>query len=59
LIGTGEYNCVKNVCKKVIREIRTREPRPEERQLYAEGDRTYQRLYPATASALHLISNIR
>ena len=52
LVGTGESGSVEDVCKKAIREVRICEPRPEERKIYAEGHRTYQRLYPATASAL-------
>jgi hypothetical protein len=35
------------VCGAVIREVRVVEPREEERELYAEGHRIYQRLYPA------------
>jgi xylulokinase len=52
LVGTGEYESVRDVCKSAIREIQTCEPRTEEQKLYAEGHRTYQRLYPATAGAL-------
>ena len=52
LVGTGEYESVREVCKSAIREIRTCEPRAEERKVYAEGHRTYQRLYPATTAAL-------
>jgi xylulokinase len=52
LVGTGEYESVRDVCKRAIREIATCEPRAEERKVYAEGHRTYQRLYPATSAAL-------
>jgi xylulokinase len=52
LVGTGEYGSVREVCRVAIREVRSCEPRAEERKIYAEGHRTYQRLYPATAGAL-------
>ncbi|HEY2381241.1 MAG TPA: xylulokinase [Terriglobia bacterium] len=52
MVGTGEYGSVREVCETAIREVRTCEPRAEERKVYAEGHRIYQSLYPATASAL-------
>jgi xylulokinase len=52
LVGTGEYSTVQQVCKTAIREIRSFEPQPAGQKIYAEGHRTYQRLYPATAGAL-------
>ncbi|HLH31179.1 MAG TPA: xylulokinase [Terriglobia bacterium] len=52
MVGTGDYASVRDVCKAVIREVRTFEPRAQEQQLYAEGHRVYQRLYPATAGAI-------
>src|SRR5437867_699210 len=47
IVGTGEYSSVREACGAVIREVRVLEPREEERKLYAEGHRIYQRLYPA------------
>jgi xylulokinase len=47
MVGTGEYSSVRELCNAVIREVRVVKPREEERQLYAEGHRIYQRLYPA------------
>jgi xylulokinase len=52
LVGTGEYASVREVCKAAIREVRTFEPRAEERKIYAEGHRRYQSLYPAVKSSL-------
>ena len=52
LVGTGKYSSVREVCRAAIREVRSIEPRAEEQQLYADGHRTYQSLYPSISAAL-------
>lgn len=47
LVGTGEFSSVKDACKAAVREVGFVEPRAIERDIYAEGHRVYQSLYPA------------
>lgn len=47
LVGSGRYASVPEVCRAVIHEITTLEPRPGDAAIYAEGHRIYQALYPA------------
>ncbi|MBV8729451.1 MAG: xylulokinase, partial [Acidobacteriia bacterium] len=47
LVGTGVYSSVPEVCRAAIREIETISPREDETDIYREGHRVYQSLYPA------------
>jgi len=47
LVGTGVYGSVPEVCRAVIREVDSVEPRTAERELYARGHAVYEALYPA------------
>jgi xylulokinase len=47
LVGTGVYSSVPEVCRAAIRVVDTVSPRPRAMEIYAEGHRTYQSLYPA------------
>jgi xylulokinase len=47
LVGTGEYASVPEVCRAAVRVVETLEPRAEAVNIYAEGHRKYQALYPA------------
>jgi xylulokinase len=49
-VATGEYSSVQEICDAAIREVRTLQPRAEEQQVYKEGHRVYQSLYPALKS---------
>lgn len=51
MVGTGEYASVPEVCRAVIRETESLEPRPTEAALYANAHRTYKALYPALKAA--------
>ena len=51
MVGTGEYASVPEVCRAVIRERESLEPRPAEAALYAQAHKTYRALYPALRRA--------
>ena len=53
LVGSGAYPSVGELCRAAIREIDSLPPRPPETQLYTQGHRTYQSLYPALRSFYH------
>ena len=48
LVGTGEYTSINELCNVAVRETASVEPRVAEQQVYANGHRVYQELYPAT-----------
>ena len=47
LVGTGEYASAPEVCRAVIRETATVEPRPKEADFYRNAHAIYRDLYPA------------
>ncbi|HEY6393504.1 MAG TPA: xylulokinase, partial [Bryobacteraceae bacterium] len=47
MVGTGAYSTVPEICKAVIKEVASIEPRANESSIYAAGHRIYQSLYPA------------
>jgi xylulokinase len=47
LVGTGAYASVVEVCRNVIRETASVEPRTEETTFYQDGHSIYRSLYPA------------
>ncbi|HJT89403.1 MAG TPA: xylulokinase [Bryobacteraceae bacterium] len=47
LVGTGAYESVEEICRAVVHEIHSVEPRPRETEIYARGHQAYRRLYPA------------
>ncbi len=51
MVGTGEYASVPEVCRAVIQERESLEPRPAEAALYAQAHKTYRALYPALRRA--------
>lgn len=51
MVATGAYASVPEVCRAVIREVESLEPRAEEARVYARGHKVYKRLYPAMRSA--------
>src|SRR5262245_17968074 len=52
LAASGEYSSVGELCREAIREVRSVEPRENERGVYADGHRKYQSLYPAVKGLL-------
>jgi xylulokinase len=47
MVGTGQFPSVLDVCKAVIRETASLEPRADEAEAYRRGHKIYQALYPA------------
>jgi xylulokinase len=47
MVGTGQFASVPEACRATIREAESVMPRAAESQTYAEGNKTYQALYPA------------
>jgi len=47
LVGTGAYQSVPEVCRAVIRETASVEPKPADAAFYANAHRVYQSMYPA------------
>jgi xylulokinase len=47
LVGTGAYSSVPEVCRSVIRETGSIQPRTEESTMYRDGHSIYRSLYPA------------
>ncbi|MCU1261821.1 MAG: xylulokinase, partial [Bryobacterales bacterium] len=52
MAATGAYASVPEVCRAVIREVESLEPRTAEARVYARGHAVYQRMYPALRSVL-------
>jgi xylulokinase len=50
MVGTGAYSTVPDVCKAVIREVASIQPRQDQSAVYAAGHLVYQSLYPALHS---------
>jgi xylulokinase len=53
MVGTGAYSTVPEICKAVIHEVASLEPRQNESSIYAAGHRVYQSLYPALKPFYH------
>lgn len=53
LVGAGAYASVPEVCRAVIREVETIEPREAESAFYAREHKVYQSLYPALKPIYH------
>jgi len=53
MVGTGEYGTVQEVCGAVIQETGRVEPVVADAEVYAQGHKVYQGLYPALKAALH------
>jgi xylulokinase len=47
MVGTGAYSSVPEVCRSVIRETGSVDPRPEESTVYQDGHSIYRSIYPA------------
>jgi xylulokinase len=47
MVGTGAYSSVPEVCRSVIRETGSIQPRTEESAVYRDGHSIYRSLYPA------------
>ena len=47
MVGTGRYVSVRDLCKAVIHETASLEPRADDSDIYARGHKIYQALYPA------------
>jgi xylulokinase len=47
MVGTGTYSSVPEVCRSVIRETGSVDPRAEESTVYQDGHSIYRSLYPA------------
>jgi xylulokinase len=56
LAGTGAYGSVPEVCRAVIREVDSEQPRPAEAAFYARAHKIYQGLYPALKPAFGQIA---
>jgi xylulokinase len=53
MVGNGAYSTVPEICKAVIHEVASVEPRKNESSVYAAGHRVYQSLYPALKPFYH------
>ncbi len=53
MAGTGVCSSVQELCRAAVRDVDRVLPRREEQQVYAEGHRIYQSLYPALAGFFH------
>lgn len=54
MVGTGEYGSVPEVCGAVLRENARVEPNPANVEVYRQGHRVYQALYPALKDMRHV-----
>ncbi len=59
MVGTGAYATVPEICKSVIHEVASIEPRQNESSVYAARHRVYQSLYPALQAFYHAEPTLR
>jgi len=53
MVGTDAYSTVPEICKAVIHEVASMQPRQKESSVYAANHRVYQSLYPALKPFYH------
>jgi xylulokinase len=58
MVGTGEYASVPEICRAVIRQVETVDPRPHEQALYTRGYEVYRMLYPTLRPIYGLIRSL-
>jgi xylulokinase len=52
MVGTGGFSSVPEACRAVVREVESIEPEEANKNVYADGHRVYQALYPALKQGL-------
>jgi xylulokinase len=58
LTGTGEYSSAAEICRTAIREVSSKEPRPEAVESYQRRYRVYTSLYPALRESYQAIAQL-